>query len=177
MKTQIIMLSAAILATLSEKVTAIEVQQNEGNLPAYDIFVERLFNKLDSDKSALAHAVMGITGEAGELTDAVKKHWAYNKELDQANVIEELGDLRFYYQAMLNMFGLTDEDVCAMNMDKLQKRYPTGVYRDQDAIARADKEPYTGVTTAAMMRGQEILDAQLEAQANANLAADSETTH
>lgn len=134
------MLSAAILATLSEKVTTIEVQQNEGNLPAYDIFVERLFNKLDSDKAALAHAVMGITGEAGELIDAVKKHWAYGKELDQANVIEELGDLRFYYQAMLNMFGLTDEDVCAMNMDKLQKRYPTGVYRDQDAIARADKQ-------------------------------------
>lgn len=154
MKTQIIMLSAAILATLSEKVTAIEVQQNEGNLPTYDIFVERLFNKLDSDKAALAHAVMGITGEAGELTDAVKKHWAYGKELDQANVIEELGDLRFYYQAMLNMFGLTDEDVCAMNMSKLQVRYPTGVYRDQDAIARADKEPvYT--TTAEMLKASE----------------------
>ena len=74
------------------------------------------------------------------IRDRVKKHWAYGKELDQANVIEELGDLRFYYQAMLNMFGLTDEDVCAMNMDKLQKRYPTGVYRDQDAIARADKQ-------------------------------------
>lgn len=154
MKTQIIMLSAAILAELSEKATAIEVQQNEGNLPTYDIFVERLFNKLDSDKAALAHAVMGITGEAGELIDAVKKHWAYGKELDQANVIEELGDLRFYYQAMLNMFGLTDEDVCAMNMVKLQKRYPTGVYRDQDAIARADKEPvYT--TTAEMLKASE----------------------
>lgn len=154
MKTQIIMLSAAILATLAEKTTAIEIQQNEGNLPAYDIFVERLFNKLDSDKAALAHAVMGVTGEAGELTDAVKKHWAYNKELDVVNVIEELGDLRFYYQAMLNMFGLTDEDVCAMNMDKLQKRYPTGVYRDQDAIARADKEPvYT--TTAEMLKASE----------------------
>lgn len=154
MKTQIIMLSAAILATLAEKVTAIEVQQNEGNLPAYDIFVERLFNKLDSDKAALAHAVMGITGEAGELTDAVKKHWAYNKELDVVNVIEELGDLRFYYQAMLNMFGLTDEDVCAMNMSKLQVRYPTGVYRDQDAIARADKVE-TYVTTEAMLKASE----------------------
>lgn len=42
MKTQIIMLSAAILAELSEKATAIEVQQNEGTLPTYDIFVERL---------------------------------------------------------------------------------------------------------------------------------------
>ena len=154
MKTQIIMLSAAILASLAEKVTAIEVQQNEGTLPAYDIFVERLFNKLDSDKAALAHAVMGITGEAGELIDAVKKHWAYNKELDQANVIEELGDLRFYYQAMLNMFGLTDEDVCAMNMSKLQVRYPTGVYRDQDAIARADKVE-TYVTTEAMLKASE----------------------
>lgn len=154
MKTQIIMLSAAILAELSEKATAIEVQQNEGNLPTYDIFVERLFNKLDSDKAALAHAVMGITGEAGELIDAVKKHWAYGKELDQANVIEELGDLRFYYQAMLNMFGLTDEDVCAMNMSKLQVRYPTGVYRDQDAIARADKVE-TYVTTEAMLKASE----------------------
>ena len=156
------MLSAAILATLSEKVTAIEVQQNEGTLPVYEEFVEKLFNKLGSEREAVAHAAMGIVGEAGEIIDAVKKHWAYNKELDVANVIEELGDLRFYYQAMLNMFGLTDEDICAMNMSKLQVRYPTGVYRDQDAIARADKlEPVsipgsdTYVTTEAMLKASE----------------------
>lgn len=62
--------------------------------------------------------------------------------------------MRFYYQAMLNMFGLTDEDVCAMNMSKLQKRYPTGVYRDQDAIARADKVE-TYVTTETMLKASE----------------------
>lgn len=36
----------------------------------------------------------GVSGEAGELLDAVKKSVVYKKPLDRENVVEELGDLR-----------------------------------------------------------------------------------
>jgi len=61
--------------------------------------------------------------------------------VDVAHIIEEMGDLRWYYQAMLNTLGLTDEDIQAANTVKLMKRYPSGVYSNQQAIERADKAP------------------------------------
>ena len=84
------------------------------------------------------HAAIGIAGEAGELVDAVKKNWVYNKPLDSDNVIEECGDILFYVQAMLNTFGLTLQDAIMVNVEKLRKRYPDG-YTDAAAVARADK--------------------------------------
>lgn len=49
----------------------------------------------------LAHMAMGITGEMGEIIDALKKHHIYGKELDQANLVEELGDCCWYLAGLL----------------------------------------------------------------------------
>src|SRR5574343_533576 len=53
--------------------------------------VSHLFKEMENETSSLLHAAVGISGEAGELLDAVKKTWIYNKSLDVQNVIEELG--------------------------------------------------------------------------------------
>lgn len=85
------------------------------------------------------HAAMGISGEAGELLDAVKKHVIYNKELDVDNAVEELGDIMFYVAMFCNELGLTMNDIIQVNRDKLNRRYNQGQYTDAQAIARADK--------------------------------------
>ena len=90
-------------------------------------------------KVHLNHCAVGIAGESGELLDAVKKHFYYNKPLDRANVIEELGDIEFYMAAMRLALGLTREEILEANQSKLEKRYPTG-YSDKAAVERADKE-------------------------------------
>lgn len=41
----------------------------------------------------LLHMAVGVSGEAGELLDAIKKATIYNKPLDVENMIEELGDI------------------------------------------------------------------------------------
>lgn len=89
---------------------------------------------------ALAHAVMGISGEAGELLDAVKKAVIYQKPLDIDNVIEELGDIEFYMQELRRQLGITRETTLSRNIMKLKKRYPEGQYSNKDAQARADKQ-------------------------------------
>jgi len=104
----------------------------------YDQMVLQLF-KADTAPAMLTHAVLGIAGEAGELVDAIKKHTIYGKPLDRENVIEELGDLRFYIQAMQNVLGISEYDVLQANANKLSKRYRGLRYTDQAAIDRADK--------------------------------------
>ncbi len=100
--------------------------------------VQRLFIKPEDKTLCLVHAAMGIAGEAGEVVDAVKKHWVYGKPLDVENILEECGDILFYVSACLNLCGHSLNDAMTHNIDKLNKRYPHG-YTDQDAIARADK--------------------------------------
>lgn len=104
----------------------------------YDQFVLQLF-KADTYREMLYHATLGISGESGELADAIKKHLAYGKELDVENVIEELGDLRFYMQALQNLLGITEDQVIQANANKLSKRYRGLRYTDAAAIYRADK--------------------------------------
>ena len=108
---------------------------------SYSEFVKDLFKDMGNDKHNLMHAVAGISGEAGELLDAIKKHWAYEKPLDMDNVIEELGDLEFYMQAMRQTLGVSRDYIIQQNMHKLMKRYSTGKYSDAQAQQRADKSP------------------------------------
>ena len=86
----------------------------------------------------LLHAAIGLAGEAGELLDAVRKHVFDGQPLDRENCIEEMGDLGFFYEAFLQIIGVTREEIEQRNTAKLSKRYEGG-YTDQQAITRADK--------------------------------------
>ena len=96
---------------------------------------------MNSEAEFFVHAAIGIAGEAGEVLDSVKKHWVYNAPLDQENLVEELGDVLFYVQAMALKLGVSLEQVVSQNMAKLMKRYPTG-YSDHAAVLRADKSDF-----------------------------------
>lgn len=112
---------------------------NDAAWLTYDEFVGRLAKDMGSQQQDLIHMAVGISGEAGELLDAIKKYWAYNKPLDLENVIEELGDLEFYMQGMRLLCGLTREQVLEANYAKLSERYKGLVYSDEAAQTRADK--------------------------------------
>lgn len=90
-------------------------------------------------KAELVHAAMGLTTEAGEFADAVKKHVFYNKPLDVENLIEEAGDLLFYLFDALTKIGVPVEIAIDRNVSKLNKRYKAS-FSDAEAAARADKE-------------------------------------
>lgn len=105
---------------------------------------ESIVRDLTPTKAHLLHAVVGISGEAGELLDAIKKHVIYNKELDIQNVIEELGDIEFYIEMFRSKLNITREQVLEANVKKLSKRYNEGSYSDEAATLRADKETPNG---------------------------------
>ena len=105
----------------------------------YADFVKALLKQMATKNDDLMHAAIGISGEAGELLDAVKKTWVYGKPLDLANVKEEIGDILFYVTAMLNILELNETEIIDENVRKLEARYPGLTYSNESAIARADK--------------------------------------
>lgn len=90
-------------------------------------------------KADLLHMVLGLAGEVGELVDAVKKAVFYNKCLDVDNTIEELGDIEFYLEGFRQTVYLQRESIIQHNIDKLNKRYSSGSFSNQQAEKRADK--------------------------------------
>jgi len=96
-------------------------------------------NSMTNEQAHLIHMTMGISGEAGELLDAIKKHVMYGKELDRENIIEELGDLEFYMEGLRQGLGIKREDTIWHNINKLSVRYKDHNYSDEQAIARKDK--------------------------------------
>lgn len=99
-------------------------------------------NSLLPSTCSQLHCAIGISSEAGELLDAFKKIAIYNKPMDRANVVEELGDLEFYMEALRQQTQITREETLTANIHKLSKgdkaRYKEG-YSDKAAIERADK--------------------------------------
>jgi len=97
-----------------------------------------IYESLASGDMHILHMGVGISGEAGELVDALKKHIIYRKPLDRENVIEELGDLEFYMEGLRQGLNITRSETLDANIKKLGKRYRDG-YSDTAARERADK--------------------------------------
>jgi NTP pyrophosphatase (non-canonical NTP hydrolase) len=116
------------------------------NSTPYEQFVQSIVKsghdilvQLTPLQASMMHMAVGISGEAGELLDAIKKHSIYQKPLDFDNVKEEAGDILFYLTGLLNDVGITLNECIEANREKLSKRYPNKCYSNADAIKRADK--------------------------------------
>jgi NTP pyrophosphatase (non-canonical NTP hydrolase) len=67
----------------------------------------------------------GISGEAGEVTDLLKKVYFHGKLMEVGKLREELGDVLWYIQLLCNIYDLSVPELIIDNMDKLVERYPT----------------------------------------------------
>src|SRR6187402_3045874 len=83
----------------------------------------QILGHLDHEDVQLIHMVLGISGEAGEILDTIKKRVIYNQPLDRDNLIEELGDMEFFLQGLRATLDITREETLAHNIAKLSRRY------------------------------------------------------
>ena len=111
--------------------------------------------ELTPDDCHRLHMAIGISGEAGELLDSIKKTTIYRKPLDIANIVEECGDLLFYISGMLDSIGVDIESAMSANVSKLSIRYGKS-YSDKSAIERADKMPTLDKDHGSEIKGPEI---------------------
>lgn len=90
--------------------------------------------KNKNDVQLLIHGIIGKATECGELLEVLVK--ADNLEdIDIVNIIEELGDDRWYDQLIFESLDVTAEHVQQVNINKLRKRFPDG-FKEYDANNR-----------------------------------------
>lgn len=77
-------------------------------------------------EDALNNVALGLTGEAGEFADIIKKHNYHNHPLDRLHAVKELGDIGWYLAVAAHHLGYTLEEVFNLNIEKLKARYPGG---------------------------------------------------
>jgi len=99
-----------------------------------------ILKELTPEQADLDHMAKGISGEAGEILDAIKKHTVYQKPLDIINIREELGDLEFFMEGLRQILGINRDEILAENVAKLSKRFHKGAYSNEQAQERADKK-------------------------------------
>lgn len=90
----------------------------------YQTFTKKGLLPASEGKDQLCHFAMGLTGEAGEVTDAIKKRVFHGRDISQEHLLEELGDVMWYVSNLCNELGLDLEEVMSYNVDKLKSRYP-----------------------------------------------------
>jgi len=87
-------------------------------------------------KVDLLHSLLGLATESGELLTTLKKHLFYGVPLDRENLLEELGDARWFFELILRTLGFTMEEVMDANIAKLKRRFPEGVFDAARAVHR-----------------------------------------
>ena len=83
----------------------------------------------DCNVSQLLTAALGLSAEAGEFTEVVKKIFLQGKPYNEENVFHmkrELGDICWYLAQACMALDTTIDEVIEMNVDKLKARYPGG---------------------------------------------------
>ena len=96
------------------------------HLNEYQELAARTLGRDRTHEQQLANAALGLSGEAGETADIIKKHLYHATPLDHDALVKELGDCLWYIGAFATVLGLSLDDIAQRNIDKLRKRYPAG---------------------------------------------------
>ena len=95
----------------------------------------------DCDVPHLLTAALGLTAEAGEFSEVVKKIILQGKPYTEENVFHmkrELGDICWYIAQACIALDTTFDEILEMNVDKLKARYPGGEFDVHHSENRVD---------------------------------------
>ena len=99
----------------------------------YISFNSRCFELQSGDNGVpierLLTAALGMSAEAGEFTEIIKKMVFQGKPVNEENLFHlkrELGDVMWYVMQACMALDVSLDDVIEMNIDKLKSRYPGG---------------------------------------------------
>ena len=88
----------------------------------------------------MANAALGLTGEAGEVADEIKKFLFHGHPSNPEKVVKELGDVLWYVALMADLLNVSLDFVMEHNIEKLKRRYPDGF----DPVRSINREENNG---------------------------------
>jgi len=94
----------------------------------------------DANVPRLMTAAFGVSAEAGEFVEIVKKMFLQGKPYTEDNIIhmkKEAGDILWYMSQLCIALDTTFEELMEINYQKLSARYPEGtfsVYKSENRV-------------------------------------------
>lgn len=92
-------------------------------------------NKIGIEGESILHSIIGAATEAGELLELLKAVVFENKQFDDVNFIEEIGDGFWYAAIGLNAVNCNFHEAQSRNIAKLRHRFPNA-FNEYDANNR-----------------------------------------
>ena len=112
-----------------EFVNAVTSDQSK-NADAFEYRIQELRGE-GFETHRLLTAAVGMSAEAGEFTEVVKKIIFQGKPVNEDNMFHlkrELGDIMWYVAQACMGLNVSIDEVIEMNVDKLKARYPGGEF-------------------------------------------------
>lgn len=119
---------------------------------AYDDMFARL---VSIDNRRLLHAAMGLSTEANEVLDIMKKGLFYGKPIDRDKLVEEACDCAWYIAVISDVTGVSITDMMARNIAKLKARYGDK-FTPEKAINRDEKAEADAVGAYEKANGEPL---------------------
>ena len=86
----------------------------------------RTLNPSLDERDRLLDASAGLAEEAAEVLGLIRKRAFQGKEVDQARLTEELGDVLWCLAVTAHSVGVSLSEIAAANQEKLAGRHPDG---------------------------------------------------
>ena len=90
----------------------------------YQIKVRRTAKSDDPRDQRILNWALGLTGEAGEVANKIKKQTFHGHGENADEIADEVGDVLWYVAMLLDEYGYNLEQVMLQNIHKLEQRYP-----------------------------------------------------
>lgn len=110
---------------------------------AFDKYQKYAMRTANPTCKTLPNAALGLTGEAGEVADFIKKYLYQGHEFDGERIKKELGDVLWYIALMCEVINTSIDEVAEINIRKLVERYPNG-FNFKDSRERIEDEAARG---------------------------------
>lgn len=120
---------------------------NEYQVLAARTLIDRPDFTVTDEDIMIAWNAIGLAGEAGEISELIKKGIFHQHGLDKEKLYKELGDVLWYVAALCTKLDFDMGDIMQANIDKLRERYPDG-YSVDASKARVDVKPNAPPTAA-----------------------------
>ena len=103
--------------------------------------LEALENEASVNMATLLTGAIGMSSEAGEFAEIIKKCVFQGKEMTEdikKHLASELGDVAWYWINSCRALGVDPNEVIGNNVEKLKARYPGGEFNAFSSENRAE---------------------------------------
>ena len=116
-------------------------------LNEYQVEAARTRAPSNNTGHALIVVTLGLSGEAGEFSEHIKKWYGHGHPMERELLAQELGDILWYVANAADLLGFSLSEIADLNAAKLRARYPDGFSTERSLNRSLDGKEVTQLGT------------------------------